>query len=67
MIALFGSRNLLELLYLGYYHRLRRMVSTTSVQDLNTGTPAIFRMQIEQILKHLEQPKKIRLETKREL
>jgi hypothetical protein len=47
IIALFASLKLLELLYLGSEHRLRRIVFSTSVQDLNRAAPATFRMQIE--------------------
>jgi hypothetical protein len=54
---------LLELLYKGPEHKLRRIVSSTSVQDLNRVGPATFRTQIEQIRTHLEQPQK-RFETK---
>jgi hypothetical protein len=46
---------LLELLYLGPEHRLRRIVSSSSVQDLNRAAPATFRTQIEQTCMHLEQ------------
>jgi hypothetical protein len=53
---------LLELLYLGYEHRLSGIVSSTSVEDLNSAAPATFRMQIEQIQTHWEQPQ-IRLKT----
>jgi hypothetical protein len=55
--------NLLELLYIGPEHKLRRIVSSTSVQDLNRAPPATFRTQIEQIRTHFEQPQK-RLKTK---
>jgi hypothetical protein len=34
---------------MGSEHILRRIVSSTSVQDLNLAAPAIFRTQIEQI------------------
>jgi hypothetical protein len=57
-IALFVSWKLLELLYIGPEHKLRRIVSSTSVQDLNRAAPATFRTQIEQILTHFEQPQK---------
>jgi uncharacterized protein YsxB (DUF464 family) len=57
---------LLEQLYLGSEHRFRRIVSSTSVQDLNRAVYATFRMQIEQIQMHLEQPQ-IRFETKWEI
>jgi hypothetical protein len=42
---------------------LRRIVSSTSVQDLNRAPPATFRAQIEQIRTHFEQPQK-RFKTK---
>ncbi len=58
IIALFASWKLLELLYIGPEHKLRRIVSSTSVQDLNRAAPAIFRTQIEQIRTHFEQPQK---------
>jgi hypothetical protein len=51
-----------EAFYLGYKHRLR----STHVQDLHRAAPATFRMQIEQIQMHLEQPQ-IRFETKCEI
>jgi hypothetical protein len=35
------------LLYLGSEHRLRRIVSSTFVQDLNRGAPETFRKAIE--------------------
>jgi hypothetical protein len=54
---------LLELLFIGFEHKLRIIVSSTSVQDLNRAAPATFRMQIEQIQTHFEQPQ-IRLRTK---
>jgi hypothetical protein len=63
IIALLGSWKLLELLYIGLEHKLRRTVSSTSVQDLNGAAPAIFRTQIEQIWTHFEQPQ-IRFRTK---
>jgi hypothetical protein len=65
-IALFASRKLLELLDLGPEHRLRRIVCSTFVQDLNREAPATFRTQVEQILTPLEQPQ-IRLKTKWEI
>jgi hypothetical protein len=43
-------------LYLGSEHRLRRIVSSSSVQGLNKAAPLTFRMSIEQIQTHLEQP-----------
>ncbi len=58
IIALFASWKLLELLYIGPEHKLRRIVSSTSVQDLNRAPPATFRTQIEQIRTHFEQPQK---------
>ncbi len=60
---LFASWKLLELLYIGSEHKMRRVVSSTSVQDLNRAAPATFRTQIEQIRTHFEQSKK-RFETK---
>ncbi len=63
IIALFASWKLLELLYMGPEHKLRRIVSSTSVQDLNRADPATFRTKIEQIQTHLEQPQK-RFKTK---
>jgi hypothetical protein len=63
IIALFESWKLLELLYIGPEHKLRRIVSSTSVQDLNRAAPATFRTQIEQIRTHFEQPQK-RFKTK---
>jgi hypothetical protein len=39
------------------------IISSTSVQDLNRAAPATFRVQIEQIGTHFEQPK-IRFRTK---
>jgi hypothetical protein len=54
--ALFASWKLLELLYIGFEHKLRIIVSSTSVQDLNRAAPATFRTQIEQIRTHFEQP-----------
>ncbi len=47
----------------GPKHKLRRIVSSTSVQDLNRAAPATFRTQIEQTGTHFEQPEK-RLKTK---
>jgi hypothetical protein len=44
-------------------HKLRIVVSSTSVQDLNGAAPAIFRTQKEQIRTHFEQPQ-IRFRTK---
>ncbi len=49
IIALFASWKLLELLYIGFEHKLRIVVSSTSVQDLNRAAPATFRTQREQI------------------
>jgi hypothetical protein len=63
IIVLFGSWKLQELLNLGSEHKLRRIVSSTSVQDLNWAALAIFRTQIEQIRTHFEQPQ-IRFRTK---
>ncbi len=51
------------LLCIGPEHKWMRIVSSTSVQDLNRAAPAKFRTQIEQIRTHFEQPQK-RLETK---
>ncbi len=62
-IALFASWKLLELLYIGFEHKLRIIVSSTSGQDVNRAAPATFRMQIEQIRTHFEQPQ-IRFRTK---
>ncbi len=56
IIALFASWKMLELLYIGPEHKLRRIASSTSVQDLNRAAPATFRTQIEQIRTHFEQP-----------
>jgi hypothetical protein len=63
IIALFGSWKLQELLNLGSEHKLRRILASTFVQDLNWAAPAIFRTQIEQIRTHFEQPQ-IRFRTK---
>jgi hypothetical protein len=63
IIALFVSWKLLELLYIGLEHKLRIIVPSTSVQNLNRAAPATFRMQIEQIWTHFEQPQ-IRFRTK---
>jgi hypothetical protein len=63
IIALFASWKLLELLYIGPEHKLRGIVSSTSVQHLNRAAPATFRTQIEQIRTHFEQPRK-RFKTK---
>ncbi len=63
IIALFVSWKLLELLYIGPEHKLRRKVSSFSVQDQNRAAPAPFRTQIEQIRTHFEQPHK-RFKTK---
>ncbi len=52
----FVSRIFQELLYSGSEHRLRRIVTSISVLDLNRATPAKFRTQIEQIVTPLEQP-----------
>jgi hypothetical protein len=62
-IALFASWKLLELLYIGFEHILRIIVSSTSVQDHNRAALATFRTQIEQIQTHFEQPQ-IRFRTK---
>ncbi len=62
IIALFASWKLLELLYLGFGHKLRIIVSSTSVQDLNRAAPATFRTQIELIQMHFEHHQ-IRLST----
>jgi hypothetical protein len=48
---------------LGFEYKLRRIVSSSSVQDLNRAAPATFRMQKEPIWTHLEQPQ-IRFKTK---
>ncbi len=40
--------------YIGFEHKLRIKVSSTSVQDLNRAAPATFRTQIEQIRTHFE-------------
>ena len=56
IIALFGSWKLLELLYIGSEHKLRRIVSSISVQNLNWAAPAKFRTQIEQMRTHYKQP-----------
>jgi hypothetical protein len=58
-----ASWKLLELLYIGSEHKLRILVSSTSVQDLNRAAFATFRMQIEQIWIHFEQLQ-IRFRTK---
>jgi hypothetical protein len=63
IIALFVSWKLLELLFIGFEHKLRIKVSSTSVQDLNRAAHATFRTQIEQIRTHFEQPQ-IRFRTK---
>ncbi len=47
---------LLELLYKGFEHKLRIILSPISVQDLNRAATAKFRTQIEQIQTHFEQP-----------
>jgi hypothetical protein len=62
-LALFASWQLLELLYICFEHKLRIIVSSTPVQDLNWAAPATFRTQREQIRTHFEQPQ-IRLRTK---
>jgi GTP1/Obg family GTP-binding protein len=49
---------LLELLYISLEHKLRRIVSSTSVQDLKRAAPATFRTQIEQIRNILSSLKK---------
>jgi hypothetical protein len=49
IIALFVSWKLLELLNIGPERKLRRIVSSSSVQDLNRAAPATFRTQIKQI------------------
>ena len=66
IIALFVSWKLLELLYIGPEHKLRRIVSSTSFQDLNRAAPATFRIQIEHIRIHFEQAR-IRFRTKRKI
>ncbi len=63
IIALFAFWKLLELLYIGFEHKLRIIVSSISVQNLNRAAPATFRTQIEQIRTHFEQPQ-IRFRTK---
>ncbi len=63
IIALFVSWKLLELHYIDPEHKLRKLVSLTSVQDLHRAAPATFRTQIEQIWTHFEQPQK-RFKTK---
>jgi hypothetical protein len=49
---------LLELLYIGPEHKLRRIVSSATDQDLNRAAPATFRTKIEQIRTHFEEPQK---------
>ncbi len=56
IIALFVSWKLLELLYIGFEHKLRTIVSSASVQGLNRASSATIRTQIEQIWTHFEQP-----------
>ncbi len=63
IIALFVSWKLLELLYISFDYKLRILVPSTSVQNLNRAAPATFRMQIGQIRAHFEQPQ-IRFRTK---
>ncbi len=65
-IALFASWKFLELLYIGFEHKLRIIVSSTSVQDLNRAAPATIRMQIKQIQTHLThfEQSQIRFRTK---
>jgi hypothetical protein len=63
-LALFASWKSLELLCIGSKHKLRTIVSSTFVQDLNRAAPATFRSQIEQIWTYLEQPQ-IRFKTKK--
>jgi hypothetical protein len=63
IIALFVSWQLLELLYIGFEHKLRIIVYSTSVQELNRAAPATFRTQIDLIQTHFEQPQ-IRFRTK---
>ncbi len=63
IIALFASWKFLELLFIGFEPKWRRIVSSTSVQDLHRAPPATFRTQIEQIRTHFEQPQK-RFKTK---
>ncbi len=63
IIALFASCKLLELLYIGFQHKLRITVSSTYVHDLNRAAPATFRTQIEKIWTQFEQPQ-IRFRTK---
>ncbi len=55
-IVLFAYWKLLELLYIGFERKLRIIVSSTSVQDLNRAAPATFRTQIEPIRTNFEQP-----------
>jgi hypothetical protein len=40
---------LLELLFIGFEHKLRIIVFSISVQDLNRALPAKFRTQLKQI------------------
>ncbi len=63
IIALIASWKLQELLYISPEHKLRRIVSSSSVQDLNRAPPVTFRTQIERIRTHFEQPQK-RFKTK---
>ncbi len=63
IIPLFAFWKLLELVYIGLEHKMRRIVSSTSVQDLNRAAPATFRTQIEKIQTHLEYPQ-VRFKTK---
>ncbi len=58
LLLLYASWKLLELLYIGPEHKLRRIGSSTSVEDLNRAAPSTFRTQIEQIQTHFEQPQK---------
>ncbi len=57
------SWKLLELLFVGFEQKLRIILSSISVQDLNRAAPAKFGTQIEQIRTHIEQPQ-IRFRTK---
>jgi hypothetical protein len=52
-----------KLLYIGFEHKLRLIVSSNSFQYLNRAASATSRMQIEQIRTHFEQPQ-IRFRTK---
>jgi hypothetical protein len=52
-----------ELLYIGFEHKLRIIVSSNFVPKLNRAAPATFRMQKEQIRTHFVQPQ-IKFRTK---